>query len=229
VARRAGYRAAAGTAALALAVVTVAYAPFLLWSTRGVGDSIAVQLFRSLEIESLGGALYAATHRVLGIPLLEQRYYYDFPSDSAQVVAMVSAAAGLFLVAALWIAHARASVSPSSLVRYSAATVAAFIAFGKVLSPQYLLWLIPLVPLVGGLRGRVATGLLGLACLLTAVVFPSQWDPALLVQLAAAPLVIVVIRNLLLVGLLVVLAWPAGAEHGGRRHSERPRSACPAP
>src|SRR5262249_21574686 len=144
-------------------------------------------------------------HRAFGIPLSKQGHYYDFPGHSAHILGMASVAIALATIAALWIAHARAPATPVFLVRYAAATVAAFVAFGKVLSPQYLLWLVPLVPLVAGRRGRIATVLLGLACILTAVAFPRLWDPALLVDLAPAPLAIITIRDLLLVGVCAVL------------------------
>ncbi|HEY8723394.1 MAG TPA: hypothetical protein VIL92_05990, partial [Gaiellaceae bacterium] len=106
---------------------------------------------------------------------------------------------------ALWIAFARGPATGDRLLRYSAASVCAFIAFGKVLSPQFLLWLIPLVPLVRGVRGLIATALLTAALILTQVWFPKHYWPYVS-QFARADVVLV--RNLVLVALLVILVWP---------------------
>jgi hypothetical protein len=75
-----------------------------------------------------------------------------------------------------------------------------------VLSPQYLLWLIPLVPLVRGRRGLSATALLLGALILTQVWFPQRYfDYALHFHLAG----VVLARDLVLVALVAVLALPA--------------------
>ena len=58
-------------------------------------------------------------------------------------------------------------------MRWSAAAVVAFVALGKVLSPQFLIWLAPLVPLVAGRRGLRASVLLVVALVLTQLWFPS--------------------------------------------------------
>ena len=44
-----------------------------------------------------------------------------------------------------------------------------------MLSPQFLVWLLLLVPLVGAARGRAALWLMALACALTAVWFPARY------------------------------------------------------
>jgi hypothetical protein len=76
-----------------------------------------------------------------------------------------------------------------------------------VLSPQFLIWLIPLVPLVPGRRGFAAVALLTTSLLLTQVWFPQRyWDYAGPFHLAW----VVLLRDLVLVALFGVLAWPSG-------------------
>jgi hypothetical protein len=92
-------------------------------------------------------------------------------------------------------------------VRASAAAVCLFVALGKVLSPQYMIWLIPLVPLVRGRRGLAAGALLGAALVLTQLWFPDHyWD--LVFTLGGYLTVLVVARDLVLLALLAVLVWP---------------------
>ena len=59
----------------------------------------------------------------------------------------------------------------------AAAAVAALVAFDRVLSPQYLIWLVPFIPLVRGARGFCASLLLFLALGLTQTWFPRHYWP----------------------------------------------------
>ena len=63
------------------------------------------------------------------------------------------------LAALVWIWLRRPGTA-EELVRWSAAALVAFVALGKVLSPQFLIWLAPVVPLVAGVRGLRASVLL---------------------------------------------------------------------
>ena len=102
-------------------------------------------------------------------------------------------------------------------MRASAAATVAFVAFGKVLSPQFLIWLIPLVPLVRGRRGLVAGGVLTVALIATQIWFPYRyWGLVLNFDVFVSWLVLA--RDLLLLALLAVLLWPS------RREPEAARS-----
>ena len=95
-------------------------------------------------------------------------------------------------------------VTSEELVRWSAAALVAFVALGKVLSPQFLIWLVPAVPLVAGIRGLRASVLLAVALVLTQLWFPSRyWDLAR--ELDPLPSTLVLLRDLVLVAVLVVL------------------------
>ena len=192
-----------GRSALAgAAVVAVAFLPFVVLSPGGVWHSVSGQASRPLQVESLGAAFLTT----FGHPrVITTHGSQNLAGHGA--VAAISALCAALALAALWLAHAHGPVTRERLLRYAAATVVAFVAFGKVLSPQYLLWLIPLVPLVRGSRGAVATVVLTAACVLTQVWFPTRyWQYANGFQLAW----VVLLRDLLLVVLLAVLAWPAG-------------------
>ncbi len=67
-----------------------------------------------------------------------------------------------------------------------------------------MIWLLPAVPLVAGVRGLRASMLLAVALVVTQLWFPSRyWDLAR--ELELLPSTLVLIRDLVLVGLLVVL------------------------
>ena len=81
-----------------------------------------------------------------------------------------------------------------------------------MLSPQYLIWLLPLVPLVRGRRGLAATALLTLALILTQVWFPQRYFAYALEFRNAG---VVLVRDLVLVALLAVLVWPRRLARAG--------------
>jgi hypothetical protein len=105
----------------------------------------------------------------------------------------------------IWIWFARGPATTSALVRASAAAICAFIAFGKVLSPQFLIWLIPVVPLVLGRRGLWACALLLAALLLTQVWFPLRYF-RLALGFETGLTWVLLVRDLVLAGLALLLA-----------------------
>ena len=194
-------RSRAWSALTGLVVLAVAFVPFIVLSPGGVWHSVSGQASRPLQIESLGAALLTT----FGHPQVITTHGSQ-NIDGHGAVGAVSAAVGATVVVALWLAFARGPATRSRVLRYSAAAVVAFVAFGKVLSPQYLLWLIPLVPLVRGARGLAAMLVLTAACVLTQVWFPLRyWEYVNGFHLAW----VVLLRDLLFVVLLLVLAWPS--------------------
>ena len=79
-----------------------------------------------------------------------------------------------------------------------------------MLSPQFLIWLVPLVPLVRGRRGLAASTLLAGALVLTQLWFPSRywW---LVYGFHTRETILVASRDAILLVLLAVLLWPSRA------------------
>ena len=185
--------------AVAVAVVVV---PFALVGAQGLWDSLEAQLERSLQVESLGGAVLLAADR-LG--------FYDAEVVGGSTAAVSRDLAGSLpdalgvattllqvgaVLAVLWLARSRRDAE--GIVIAAAATVTAVLVFAKFISPQYLVWLLPLVPVAA----------LGASVLLAAAMVLGQlWFFHYREVFAIGDIVwLVFVRDVLLVALLVVLA-----------------------
>ena len=204
--RTRGRREALVCLGLAAAAVAVIVVPFAALAPHGLWTSIHDQAGRPLQIESLGSSILLAAHQAGGLHL-DVITSHGSQNLTGSLPDSLGLAQTILLAAVLlgaWIAFALGPPDPERLVRYSAASVTAFVAFDKVLSPQFMIWLLPLVPLVRGRRGLVACALLGVALVLTQLWVPTRYFD-LARDLAAFPSWLVLARDLTLLALLAVL------------------------
>jgi Glycosyltransferase family 87 len=207
--KRHGRRRALAGLGVAAGVVAVCVLPFVALSPHGVWASSLRQTSRPLQIETLGSGVLLALHQIAGLHLtmVSSHGSQNLAGRLPDALAIVQAVVELAAVVAVWIWFARGPADAGRLFRACAAAVCAFVVFGKVLSPQFLIWLVPLVALVRGRRGLAAGGVLVACLVLTQVWFPYRyWRLALHFDAVASWLVLV--RDLGLVALLAVLVWP---------------------
>ena len=201
--RRHGARRAAVMLAAFLVVALAVVAPFAVYDLHGVASSFRAQATRGLQLESLGASLLLVADRI-GI--------YDAHVVRTTGVAGRNLAGGLpdavaiatlvlegLAVATVWLLYARAREARLRLPAAFAAAVAGFLAFTKVFSPQYLVWLVPLVVAVGS---PVAAALTAAALVLAQVWF---FHYHALFRLAW-PVWLLFVRDLLVVALFATLA-----------------------
>jgi hypothetical protein len=205
--RREGRRAALRSLALTIGTTLVVYLPFAAIAPKGVLWSVWRQLGRPLQIESLGSGVLLALHHMFGMPLAwasgsGSQNLTGAVAGAASALTTIAGVAALLLV---WIRYARGDAeSDLRFTRYAAAAVVAFVAFGKVISPQFLMWLLGIVVLVQSRRGVAAIALVVAACGLTRLWFPrSYWE--LVKEFDPTASWLVLVRDLVLVALFAVL------------------------
>ncbi|HEV8602409.1 MAG TPA: hypothetical protein VGQ68_03335 [Gaiellaceae bacterium] len=206
--RRAGRREALVCGGILAGVVAAAFAPFVAVAPGGVWDGLWNQASRPLQIESLGSGFLLAAHHALGLDVTMRSSHGSQNLEGAlpDALAVAQSAVQALTLVAIWVAFARGPADRERLFVAAAAALCAFVALGKVLSPQFLIWLIPVVPLVRGRRGLYASALLALALVLTQIWFPYRYW-ALALRFDELPSWLVLGRDLVLIALVAVL-WP---------------------
>jgi hypothetical protein len=189
-----------------LAVATLFFVPALVFGGGGFVGSFAYHAERGLQVESVGASVLMAFGLVEGV-------VFEFGAFEARG-AGTGLAAGLglpvtvvlLLVTGL-VAYRRGRAGAGSAAgfsRWAAALILAFMLGSKVLSPQYEIWLLPLVPLcAGGLPGAGLCLLFLASCLLTTQLFPVHYADLLNLNSPGPELLLG--RNALLAALWVLL------------------------
>jgi uncharacterized membrane protein len=170
--RHAGARRTAIALGVLVVVAAAVVAPFAAYAPHGVFESFRSQATRGLQVESFGASLLLVLDR-LGLYDAEVVRTTGVAGRNLAGGAADAVAAGLLVleavaVATVWGLYARARDARELLPAAFAAAVAGFLAFTKVFSPQYLVWLLPLVVAAGG---PVAVALAAVAVVLAQVWF----------------------------------------------------------
>jgi hypothetical protein len=207
--KRAGRREALACLGLAAGVALAVFLPFAILSPGGVWHSVSVQLGRPLQVESLGSAVLLALHHAVGLGVTGETSHgsQNLAGTGADAVAIGATFVQAAVLVWIWTAFARGRAGGEELVCSSAAALCAFVALGKVLSPQFLIWLIPVVPLVRGRRGLWASGLLAVALVLTQLWFPFRYF-RLALDFEVGLSWLLLARDLVLVAVVAVLVLP---------------------
>jgi len=200
--RTAGRRAALRSLAVFAAVAGILILPFLALSPHGLAQSFRAQAARALQVESLGGAVLGVADRVgwYGAHVVHRTGHaisYDLTGTLPRVVAGLSSFLQVLAVLLVVWLYRRGRDDPQRLAAAFAAAVAGFLAFTRFFSPQYLVWLVPLVVLLQPLEW----GLTAAALVLAQVWFFHYRD----VFALGGYIWLVALRDLLVVALFAVL------------------------
>jgi uncharacterized membrane protein len=195
---RAGARAV-GAFAVACAAVVL---PFVIIAPHGVIDSVRSQVGRHLQIETPLASLALLAHSlgIVKVGVLLEANTYGLGGSSGVFLALLATLAFFASLALIWVNAPRLVQSREGVILAWAATLCAVVVFGRVLSPQYLIWLLPIAPLVS-LRATV--------WLVAALVATNVWYPAaygdVVLRMDRGDIVLLVVRNVFLAVLLVTL------------------------
>jgi hypothetical protein len=167
---------------------------------------VRFHLDRPVQIESTAASvleLTGGTH-VTGAPVTQDRFKSNGldggPADAVLVLstlALAACAAGFTLLASR-------RRTDAGLVLAALGITLAFVALGKVLSPQYLCWLLPLAAVAAVHGARLAAVLIAAAALVTQLWFPGHYFDV--VDQEGWAVTAVAVRNALLLAALAATA-----------------------
>lgn len=203
------------------AVTTIAIiAPFYLLSPDGFWDSFGFHVQRGLQSESTYSSFLLLGH-TWGLTTIQMNLSassFDLVSPIADTLAKISPLVMLLSLGVVyWFFYrsqsgaeaTKRALAPNgqpdmaNIVKYSLLAILIFMVTSKVLSPQFIIWLYPLVPLIIG-RWRLVSLLMFVAVgIMSYYIYPLHYGE--FTQLKPALIYILFFRNVLLIALAGLL------------------------
>ncbi len=207
----------------AVGAIAAAAIGLALWGVlvgRGMIASFTYHTERSFEMGTVYAGVFGVLAKITGSELRFEYLHSSMEIASpwaarwARLALPLQAATLLFV---LWRARRAAA---EEWPRFGAAALLAFIVTGKVLSPQYLIWILPFLAVMEGPSGRRARAVFLACCLVTAFVFP--WAQYGMTKLHPLALGLLNVRNGLLVWLLGILLLEPLTSNAGHQAAPNP-------
>jgi hypothetical protein len=163
-------------------VTTLAAGSALWWAVAGPGvlSTFRYHGERGLEVESLYAGLVFLAGSLSGrqVPWVKDHdSFHVAPEWGALAERFVLPLQVAALVLVLW-RFRRTGMADG--LRYAGATILAVVVTAKVLSPQFMIWLIPFMVVLRGETGDRARRIFLLACVVTTVLYPIGFLAAVL-------------------------------------------------
>lgn len=189
--------------------------PFFLLAPDKIFTFLRYHQQRGLQVESLASGVLLLGHQVgwADVSITFNYGAHHLNSLFADIVvkwlplAFVALFGVVLARSAMRFRYEYATVGAIDIMTLTQSCVAALLAFivtNKVLSPQYLIWLLPFAPL---LRARY-TIVVCIICALTFLLFPFRYGD--LLDLQTVPILLLNLRNMALAALLIGLLFERG-------------------
>jgi hypothetical protein len=211
VSTRRGWSRWRGVAALGLTVTIGSGLWFAIGGTH-VADSLGYHLDRGLELGSISSNVLILWGKLFHSPLATIFRYGNLELECPASQRAAACAPGFQALALLlaMLAYWRSGMRDG--LRFAGAAILGMVVAGKVLSPQYLIWLLPFASALNGRVGRLARPTFLAACVMNFAVYP--WSFMGLRDFSTIAIAILTVRNALLLLLWgIVLFCPEITSH----------------
>ncbi|MCL2149355.1 MAG: DUF2029 domain-containing protein [Dehalococcoidia bacterium] len=203
------------------AVLVCAMLPFFVLSPSGFTNAFSLQSGRNLQIESFYASLLFMSHALGGstVAVFFGPVSWDMTSRYAAGIASISLVAMFFAAATVYYTYflpyrwkQAISVGPPEppalgrLVNFSLLLVIVLLMTSKVVSTQFIVWLLPFVPLVSGRARHAVWPIFIVAGLLTWYIYPLHYGD--LYDLYVLPMQALFLRNIILI-IIAFWLWEA--------------------